>query len=125
MNDDATGSTSGKGLGLSLVRKFIELHAGTVELKSQIGRGTTVTCRIPTGSQDGFNKATSHMTSKAPLDNQFQASETKNTFILSKISEGKDSTSIRLYLEKITRFKPILCAANTFSLTPPTGKIFP
>ncbi len=87
VHDDATGSTSGKGLGLSLVRKFIELHAGTVELKSQPGRGTTVTCRIPTGSLDEFNKVTSQMTSGAPLDNQFQTSETKNAPTL---ADGKD-----------------------------------
>jgi len=35
---------SGPGLGLSLVKSFIELHGGTVELQSHPGSGTTVTC---------------------------------------------------------------------------------
>jgi signal transduction histidine kinase len=35
---------SGAGLGLALVKSFIELHGGTVELSSQPGAGTTVTC---------------------------------------------------------------------------------
>ena len=35
---------SGAGLGLALVKSFIELHGGTVELHSQPGAGTTVTC---------------------------------------------------------------------------------
>ena len=35
---------SGPGLGLSLVKSFIELHGGTVELQSRPGSGTTVTC---------------------------------------------------------------------------------
>jgi signal transduction histidine kinase len=35
---------SGAGLGLALVRSFIELHGGTVELRSAPGEGTTVTC---------------------------------------------------------------------------------
>jgi signal transduction histidine kinase len=37
----------GVGLGLSLVRSFVELHGGTVEIKSEAGQGTTVTCIFP------------------------------------------------------------------------------
>jgi signal transduction histidine kinase len=37
----------GAGLGLSLVKSFIELHGGTVELDSEQGRGTRLTCRLP------------------------------------------------------------------------------
>src|SRR6185437_8075699 len=35
---------SGAGLGLALVKSFIELHGGTIELRSSPGEGTTVTC---------------------------------------------------------------------------------
>ena len=37
----------GAGLGLSIVRSFVELHGGTVKLDSAVGRGTTVTCIFP------------------------------------------------------------------------------
>ncbi|HWN37500.1 MAG TPA: ATP-binding protein, partial [Gammaproteobacteria bacterium] len=37
----------GAGLGLSIVRSFVELHGGTVKLDSAVGRGTTVTCVFP------------------------------------------------------------------------------
>lgn len=37
----------GAGLGLSIVRSFVELHGGTVTLESEVGKGTTVTCRFP------------------------------------------------------------------------------
>jgi signal transduction histidine kinase len=37
----------GTGLGLSLVRSFVELHGGSVNLESAVGRGTTVTCVFP------------------------------------------------------------------------------
>ncbi|WP_316976157.1 sensor histidine kinase [Shumkonia mesophila] len=40
----------GAGLGLSLVTRFVELHAGRVEIRSAPGRGTTVICRLPTGA---------------------------------------------------------------------------
>jgi len=44
-----TVHNSGAGLGLALVRSFVELHGGQVELKSEAGQGTTVTVRLPTG----------------------------------------------------------------------------
>jgi signal transduction histidine kinase len=37
----------GAGLGLSIVRSFVELHGGTVTLDSTVGHGTTVTCTFP------------------------------------------------------------------------------
>jgi len=39
----------GPGIGLSLVRSFVELHGGTVSIASVVGEGTTVTCTFPTG----------------------------------------------------------------------------
>jgi len=38
----------GAGLGLSLVRSFVELHGGKVRVDSIVGQGTTVTCDFPT-----------------------------------------------------------------------------
>ena len=37
---------SGPGLGLSLVKSFIELHGGRIELASSPGSGTTITCYL-------------------------------------------------------------------------------
>jgi signal transduction histidine kinase len=46
---DSMGSHHrGVGLGLSLVRSFVELHGGTVTIDSALGQGTTVTCVFPT-----------------------------------------------------------------------------
>jgi signal transduction histidine kinase len=42
----------GTGLGLSLVRSFVELHGGSVTLESAVGRGTTVTCVFPLDHRD-------------------------------------------------------------------------
>jgi signal transduction histidine kinase len=39
----------GPGIGLSLVRSFVELHGGTVTIASIVGEGTTVTCSFPLG----------------------------------------------------------------------------
>jgi signal transduction histidine kinase len=37
----------GPGIGLSLVRSFVELHGGTVTIASAVGQGTIVTCTFP------------------------------------------------------------------------------
>jgi len=37
----------GTGLGLALVQRFIEAHGGWVELESEEGQGTHVTCYLP------------------------------------------------------------------------------
>jgi len=37
----------GAGLGLSLVRSFVELHGGKVRVESAPGQGTTVSCDFP------------------------------------------------------------------------------
>lgn len=45
-----TAPQAGAGLGLALVRRFVELHGGQVELNSAPGQGTTVVVRLPTGA---------------------------------------------------------------------------
>jgi signal transduction histidine kinase len=42
------GDRRGAGLGLALVRSFVEMHGGWVALSSEPGRGVTVTCNLPT-----------------------------------------------------------------------------
>lgn len=41
------GDRRGAGLGLSLVKSFVELHGGWVSLQSEEGRGTMVICHFP------------------------------------------------------------------------------
>ena len=48
---DSSTRAVGAGLGLSLVKAFIELHGGRVEIESTPGRGTAVTCYLPAGTR--------------------------------------------------------------------------
>ncbi|MCF6204941.1 MAG: heavy metal sensor histidine kinase [Methylococcaceae bacterium] len=45
-------NTQGTGLGLSLVKSIMDLHKGTVTIKSKIGQGTTVVLRFPPKQSD-------------------------------------------------------------------------
>jgi len=55
---DSMGSHHrGTGLGLSLVRSFVELHGGTVSIDSTLGRGTTVTCTFPLQQPEKWSAA--------------------------------------------------------------------
>ncbi|MGE7186575.1 sensor histidine kinase [Peribacillus sp. NPDC006672] len=40
-------SKSGSGLGLSIVKKIIEMHEGTISVKSELEKGTTFTILLP------------------------------------------------------------------------------
>lgn len=41
------GRRRGAGLGLSIVKSFVELHGGTVEIVTGVNEGTTVNCQFP------------------------------------------------------------------------------
>jgi signal transduction histidine kinase len=41
------GGHRGPGLGLSIVKSFVELHDGQVSLLSKVNQGTTVLCTFP------------------------------------------------------------------------------
>ena len=45
--DPFTRDVQGAGIGLPLSKKLVELHGGTLELKSELGVGTTVMFKFP------------------------------------------------------------------------------
>ncbi|HZA38395.1 MAG TPA: heavy metal sensor histidine kinase [Candidatus Baltobacteraceae bacterium] len=47
---DSSRGSDGAGLGLALVKSIVELHGGSARIKSDVGRGTTVTLSFPNKS---------------------------------------------------------------------------
>lgn len=44
-----TTKQDGSGIGLSLVYRIVQLHDGSIDVSSEVGRGTTMSVRLPVG----------------------------------------------------------------------------
>ena len=51
-NPNRTSDMEGTGLGLSIVKRNVDLMGGTIDVKSDIGKGTSITVRIPAEKRD-------------------------------------------------------------------------
>ena len=48
VEDSLTAKTKGHGLGLSIVKNMVELNGGTIDVKSEYGKGSTFIVKFPT-----------------------------------------------------------------------------
>ena len=47
-----TSRAKGIGLGMAITKTFVEGHGGTIEVQSEIGKGSTFTVRLPLGKKE-------------------------------------------------------------------------
>lgn len=58
VNSDRARQTGGSGLGLAIAKAIAEAHGGTVQVQSEVGRGSTFTVRLPLKTRSINNQAT-------------------------------------------------------------------
>jgi len=48
-----TTKAKGLGIGLAICKKFVESHGGSIEVESEVGKGTTFTVKLPIHQENG------------------------------------------------------------------------
>ena len=52
VDDGEPGATTGSGLGLAIAKRIVELHGQTLEVASEVNKGSTFTFSLPLSSPE-------------------------------------------------------------------------
>lgn len=109
---------SGSGIGLALVKEFVERHSGEIAFKSKIGSGSTFTVRLPFGrkhlrqSELAPAAALPDFTQNQPVAPQPNAEQRLPKHEMYKLLIVEDNADLRDYLYHLFRdqYRVFLCA---------------
>ncbi|WP_430974099.1 response regulator [Sunxiuqinia rutila] len=75
-----SGKSLGTGIGLNLVKRYMDLHEGSVEVQSSLGKGSQFTLIFPRGKVQGQYEEYSFQTSISSLNVEHQESIEQDGF---------------------------------------------
>ena len=113
-------SSTGSGIGLSLVKQYVDLHGGTVSVTSEEGKGSTFTILLPVGEADSAPDAPEEMDEEVSIDGRkrilvvddnadfrkYLVDELSGTYVVSSAGDGEDA------LRKMPSFRPDIVVSD-------------
>ena len=113
--------SGGSGIGLALVKAFVELHGGTITVESMVGKGTIFTVEIPVRKPEGKDtqlKNETYITPQTILEElsdvegeKIELDENKESILV--IDDNKD---IREYIKSLFADKYMVLEAENGSV---------
>ena len=64
----STKKETGTGLGLAIVYGIVQRHGGEIAIQSEVGKGTTVSVRLPVPAEQQAEDAPTHTAARSPLN---------------------------------------------------------
>ena len=112
--------TTGSGIGLSLVKQYVDLHGGTVSVRSGEGKGSTFSILIPVGMETGAANGDDIPEETVPDDGRkrilvvddnadfrkYLTDELSGTYLVSAASDGEEA------LKVIPGFRPDIVVSD-------------
>src|SRR5690606_28469189 len=90
-NNNYARAQEGSGLGLSVVKGLVELHQGTMQLKSCPGEGTVVTVRLPVAGPQFVMGEDEHQELGTVIDMHRHQGERRHDWQNDEIREQKNA----------------------------------
>ena len=95
----AQGSIGGTGIGLSLVKAYVDMHQGTIDVTSQPGKGTSFIVRLP-DTQPGYDpskdvQTTPRIEDKNLVDDNYVSVDIDANAATERITNAEDFDSER------------------------------